>query len=169
MNGFILFRSPPPLDRYCENPISFCYGYTSPVTTIHDDSSCYTLSPQSTPRRKKYRAPNPPSLSNNIDDEVDNAGDMKDGDSVAYDTANITIYTVSSRDEGEGKEYTLSPGTRPGTPRVLSPRSECQEWSSCNTGVTINYSIISMTRPPREHKLISYFLRGGRWVSKTSP
>ena len=142
-----LLRSPPPLDRYCENPISFSYGYTSPVTTLHDDSSFYTLSPQSTPRRKKYRAPKPPS-SSDIEDEVDNAEDMRDVESVAYDTANITIYTVSSREEEDGKEYTLSPGTRPATPRVITPRSGCQDWSSCNTDVTINYSIISMTRPP---------------------
>ena len=40
-------RSPPPLHAYCDNPSSFSYGYTSPISTLNLDSSFTFSSPTS--------------------------------------------------------------------------------------------------------------------------
>ena len=44
-------RSPPPLLAYCDNPSSFSYGYTSPISTLNLDSSFSFSSP--TPSKVK--------------------------------------------------------------------------------------------------------------------
>ena len=52
--------------------------------------------------------------------------------------------SLQERDSHDG---CLSPSTRPGTPRVVTPRS-AEEHSSCDSNMTVDYSIVSLTRPP---------------------
>ena len=77
--------------------------------------------------------------------------DTFDGQDVdSCDSANLTIYVASPVDQEEEEDKrTVSSSTRPGTPRVITPRPSVPDtWSLCDTDTTINYSIVSFTRPP---------------------
>ena len=172
---FVMYlpRSPPPLHQYCDNPGSFSYGYTSPISTLNLESSFSFSTPThssfkvdlsqqgvNTPARKlrsprkKSKAPLPPSLeekrksklkawrlipisSTNHDSAeiVTETTDGGDADTIAgslsYDipdngSVSLNLFGLSPAIgdciQKMSPSIIFSPSTRPGTPRVGTPR-----------------------------------------------
>lgn len=52
-----------------------------------------------------------------------------------------------SMEDTDSVDGALTPHSRPRTPRVVTPRTP-EEHSSCHSNMTVDYSIVSLTRPP---------------------
>ena len=58
-----------------------------------------------------------------------------------------SLYLCVSMEDTDSVDGALTPHSRPRTPRVVTPRTP-EEHSSCHSNMTVDYSIVSLTRPP---------------------